>query len=62
MKLLDRLSLWVLSIASMLMSLLLLLLILVPGLAWLQVPGVRIGGFSAAPCPAGYPFFLLRFR
>lgn len=48
MKLLDRLSLWVLSIASMLMSLLLLLLILVPGLAWLQVPGVRIGGGALA--------------
>ena len=42
MKLLDRSLLWVLSLLSVVMGLLLLLLALVPGLGWLQVPGVRI--------------------
>ncbi len=42
MKLLDRLLLWVLSLLAVLLGLLLVLLALVPSLAWMQVPAVRI--------------------
>ena len=42
MKLLDRLLLWVLSLSAILLSLLLVILVLAPSLAWLQVSAVRI--------------------
>ena len=48
MKLLDRLLLWVLCVLSILMGLLLLLLILIPGLAWLKADVMRIAVGAAA--------------
>ena len=42
MKLLDRLLLWMLSILAVVLGLLLILLVLFPSIAWLQVPAVRI--------------------
>ena len=42
MKLLDRFILWVLSVLSVALSLLLIILVIVPALTWLQVPLVRI--------------------
>ena len=41
MKLLDRLLIWVLSVVAILLGLLLVLLVLFPSLAWLQVGAVR---------------------
>ena len=42
MKLLDRLLLWVLSVLAVLLDLLLIVLVLFPSLAWLQVGAVRV--------------------
>ena len=42
MKLLDRLLLWVLSVLAVVLGLLLIILVLFPSLAWLQVTVVRI--------------------
>ena len=42
MKLLDRVLLWMLSVSSVLLGLLLLLLTLIPDLGWLQIFAVRI--------------------
>ena len=42
MKMLDRLLLWVLSVLTVILGLLLILLVLFPSLTWLQVPAVRI--------------------
>ena len=42
MKLFDRLLLWVLSVLAVLLGLLLIILVLFPSLAWLQVSAVRV--------------------
>ena len=42
MKLFDRLLLWVLSVLAVLLGLLLIVLVLFPSLAWLQVSAVRV--------------------
>ena len=42
MKLLDRLLLWVLSVLAVVLGLFLILMVLFPSVAWLQVPAVRI--------------------
>lgn len=42
MKLVDRLLLWILSLLAVLLSALLIVLVLFPSLAWLQVPWMRI--------------------
>ena len=42
MKLLDRLLLWMLSVLAIILGLLLILLVLFPSIAWLQVTGVRV--------------------
>lgn len=42
MKLVDRLLLWILSLLAVLLSALLIVLVLFPSFAWLQVPWMRI--------------------
>ena len=42
MKLLDRFLLWILSVLAVVLGLLLIILVLFPSVAWLQVPGVRV--------------------
>ncbi len=42
MKLLDRLLLWVLSVLAVVLGLLLIILVLFPSIAWLQVTAVRV--------------------